>query len=465
MAACVLIVDDDPGMLTLLSMRLKASGYRVQTAESGEQALALMPVVQPQVVITDQRMDGMDGLTLFQRIQDQNPVLPVIILTAHGAIADAVAATRSGVFEYLTKPFDSATLMNCVARALRMSGNPRGDPLSEEKGDQSWRADCVTRSPIMDDLLRQAKLVAASDVSVLIQGESGTGKEVLARAIHKASTRHDKPFVAINCSAIPETLLESELFGHSKGSFTGAVQARKGLFQTAEGGTLFLDEIGDVPISFQAKLLRALQEREVRPVGANDTISIDVRVISATHQNLDQAILENHFREDLYYRLNVIRLELPSLSKRPEDIPVLVAHFLQACSERTGKSVKRYSPEAMDLLVSASWPGNVRHLQNVVEQTVALSTTVLIPASLVQNALRIVSETLPTLASARNQAEREYLVRVLQIADGNVSQAARIAERNRTEFYKLLQRHHLDPKVFRGPDAQAEDEEETPPDS
>jgi two-component system response regulator GlrR len=447
----ILLVDDDRGLLRLLSMRLTAAGYQVEAVESGEQALAQLPLFRPHLVITDLQMDGMDGMTLFNRIHGGNPSLPVLILTAHGTIPDAVEATSRGVFGYLTKPFDSKVLLEHVARALRISGEaPAGQA---EAASEAWREEIVTRSPLMENLLTQARLIADSDASVLIQGQSGTGKELLARAIHKASPRAAGPFVALNCSAIPESLFESELFGHAKGAFTGAMRDHQGLFRAAEGGTLFLDEIGDMPLGFQVKLLRALQERVIRPVGSTDSIPIDVRIISATHQDLEQAREENTFREDLYYRLNVVALELPSLSERREDIPLLANHFLRHFPDTEKRGVKGFAPEAMEAMLSAPWPGNVRQLYNVVEQAVALSTTPLIPVSLVQRALRSESGEIPSFVEARSQFESEYLTQLLQITNGNVTQAARIAKRNRTEFYKLLHKHQLNPSKFKAAEA------------
>jgi two-component system response regulator GlrR len=301
----------------------------------------------------------------------------------------------------------------------------------------------------MEEVLRQAQLVAGTDASVLIHGDSGTGKELLAQAIHRASPRAHGPFQAINCAAIPEHLLESELFGHAKGAFSGALYAHKGLFQAANGGTLLLDEIGDMPLSLQPKLLRALQERAVRPVGSTETVTFDVRILSATHQDLDARRAEGLLREDLYYRLNVVSLVLPSLAERREDIPLLCAKFLESLAERDRRPTRTFAPEAMELLVNAPWPGNVRQLQNVVEQSVALSPTPMIPASLVQQALRQDSQPLVSLDEARRAFEHDYLVRLLKTTGGNVSQAARMAQRNRTEFYKLLQRHNLTPALFK----------------
>ncbi len=445
----ILLVDDDRGLLRLLSLRLNAAGFEVELATGGKEALSLLALSQPQVLITDLRMPGMDGMALFEAVHRQYPALPVIILTAHGSIQEAVDATKSGVFSFLTKPFDHKELLSHIESALRLSGDTAWSEKSASAEDDAWRDDIVTRSPVMEELLRQANLVAQSDASVFVHGDSGTGKELLARAIHRASARAQQPFVAVNCTAIPENLLESELFGHRKGAFTGASRDHIGLFRAADGGTLFLDEIGDMPLSFQAKLLRALQERMVRPVGATQDVAIDVRVISATHNNLEQAMRDGRFREDLYYRLNVVSLEVPPLRQRRQDIPLLVAHFVARIGTRYAGRAKGFSPEALECLVRYDWPGNVRQLYNVIERTVALSTTPLIPASQVEKALQERPGQYPSLVETREQAERDYLTQLLQLTEGNVSRAARLARRNRTEFYKLLSRHQLDPARFK----------------
>jgi len=442
----ILLVDDDPDLLKLISLRLASAGYSVRTADSGETALAALAVMRPSAVITDLRMPGIDGLQLFDAIHRQDAALPVIILTAHGTIPDAVAATERGVFGFLTKPFDSQDLLQKVAAAIRVTGESAA-PGPETSSEH--RSGILTRSPKMEDLLRQARLVADSDASVLICGDSGTGKELLARMIHRSSPRRDKPFVAVNCGAIPEPLLESELFGHARGAFSGAVQAHKGLFQAADGGTIFLDEIGDMPLSLQVKLLRVLQDGEVRPVGATQSIPVDVRVISATHRDLDAHKETGQFREDLYYRLNVVSLRLPPLAERREDIPLLATHFLRKLADRYRKPVPSLAPDAMAMLIAAPWPGNVRQLLNLLEQAVALATTMVIPASLVQSALREDASALVPFEEARKQFELDYLVRLLKITGGNVTQAALLAKRNRTEFYKLLQRHRLEPAMFK----------------
>ncbi|WP_445497133.1 two-component system response regulator GlrR [Photorhabdus sp. SF281] len=438
--AHLLLVDDDPGLLKLLGMRLTSEGFRVTTAESGCEALKLLAKEKIDLVISDLRMDEMDGMALFAEIQKQQPGMPVIILTAHGSIPDAVAATQQGVFSFLTKPVDRDALYKAIDGALA---------LSTPAGDEQWREQIVTRSPVMLRLLEQARMVAQSDVSVLINGQSGTGKEVLAQAIHRASPRAKKPFIAINCGALPEQLLESELFGHAKGAFTGAVSSREGLFLAAQEGTLFLDEIGDMPLALQVKLLRVLQERKIRPLGSNRDLDIDVRIISATHRDLPKAMAKNEFREDLYYRLNVVNLKIPALNGRVEDIPLLANHLLRQSAKRHKPFVRSFSADAMKCLMAASWPGNVRQLVNVIEQCVALTTAPVISEALVTQALEGENTALPTFAEARNQFELNYLRKLLQMTKGNVTHAARMAGRNRTEFYKLLARHELDANDFK----------------
>ncbi len=439
--ARILVVDDDPGLLRLLTIRLRAENYEVEAVESAALALAATSRFRPELVITDLRMDQMDGIGLLKELQSRYPGLKVIILTAHGTIPDAVHATQLGAFGFLTKPVDKQELLDQVQKALRISGFM--------DSDEDWRAEIITRSSLVEEKLSQAHMVAGTDARVLITGESGTGKELLAKAIHSASPRRTKPFVAINCSAMAENLLESELFGHMKGSFTGAVRDHAGLFQSADGGTLLLDEIGDMPMRLQVKLLRVLQENNIRPIGATDAIPVNVRVISATHRDLQQLMMSGQFREDLYYRLNVVHIEMPPLNRRREDIPLLVSHFLAQISNESGVR-KIYAPEAVELLATADWPGNIRQLANVVRQNVALSQTPIIPVELVQQSLGGTQSKLPSFDEARDEFTRSYLSQILQITGGNVSQAARLAKRNRTDFYKLLSRHQLTPEDFKG---------------
>ncbi|WP_105651062.1 two-component system response regulator GlrR [Cronobacter dublinensis] len=438
--ARLLLVDDDPGLLKLLGLRLSSEGFTVETAESGHDGLRILGREKIDLVISDLRMDEMDGMQLFAEIQKLQPGMPVIILTAHGSIPDAVAATQQGVFSFLTKPVDKDALYKAIDDALAHAA---------PAGDEQWRESIVTRSPAMLRLLEQAHMVAQSDVSVLINGQSGTGKEILAQAIHNASPRAKNAFIAINCGALPEQLLESELFGHARGAFTGAVSSREGLFQAAEGGTLFLDEIGDMPVPLQVKLLRVLQERKVRPLGSNRDIDINVRIISATHRDLPKAMARGEFREDLFYRLNVVNLKIPALQERAEDIPLLANHLLRQAADRHKPFVRSFSTDAMKRLMTASWPGNVRQLVNVIEQCVALTSAPVISDALVEQALEGENTVLPTFVEARNQFELNYLRKLLQITKGNVTHAARMAGRNRTEFYKLLARHELEANDFK----------------
>lgn len=438
MKSRILLVDDDHSLLKLLSIRLQAYGFQVECAESAEQALQVLNE-ETDLLITDLRMEGMDGMALFDRAHKQYPQLPVVIITAHGSIPEAVTATQQGVYGFLTKPIDREQLLLTINSALASSSRSSGE----------WRNRIISRSAVMETLLQEAQQIAGSDVSVLVTGPSGSGKELLAHAIHKASPRNKKPFIAINCGALPEQLLESELFGHTKGAFTGAVSNHHGLFQAAEGGTLFLDEIGDMPLPLQVKLLRVLQERQIRPVGSTTSIPVDVRVISATHRDLEQAMSDNQFREDLFYRLNVVNLHLPPLAERPEDIPPLARFFVEQAAQRHNPKVKSITNSALQSLAQASWPGNVRQLENVIEKVTALSTTPVISDSAVNRALANPTQVIPNFNDARTAFELRYLKKVLQITEGNVTQAAKIAGRNRTDFYKLLKKHNLTAASFK----------------
>jgi len=437
----ILLVDDDPGLLRLLSIRLRAEEYEVEAVESAAKALGVLHRFHPDLVITDLKMDKMDGIGLLRELQSRAPGLRVVIITAHGTIPDAVTATQGGAFGFLTKPIDKDELMETVQRAMKVSGSA--------DVEDDWAAEIITRNQKLKEILAQAKMVAATDARVLITGQSGTGKEMFAKAIHRASPRVNQPFVAINCSAMAENLLESELFGHVKGAFTGATRNHEGLFQSADGGTLLLDEIGDMPMRLQVKLLRVLQEHQVRPVGSTQAVDIDVRVISATHRDLQAMLRDGDFREDLFYRLNVVQITLPKLDERREDIPLLVSHFLQQIAAEADQERKVYAPEAVELLVTAEWPGNVRQLSNIVRQNVALSRSPVISGELVQSSLGDHGGKLASFTDARDEFTRNYLSQILQITTGNVSQAARLAKRNRTDFYKLLARHDLNPDSFK----------------
>jgi two-component system response regulator GlrR len=450
--ARILIVDDDPALLRLLSLRLREEGHGVMQAASAMAALALLEHELPDLVITDLRMAGMDGLQLFEAVHRRFPLLPVLIVTAHGTIPDAVKALQRGVFGYLPKPFEARELMAEVDRALAASRALGADMPVDESGDASqgsWREAILTRSPRMQQVLAEARMVAETDASVLIHGASGTGKELLARAIHAASRRARAPFVAINCGAIPGELVESELFGHVKGAFTGASRDRTGLLLEAQQGTLFLDEIGDLPLPMQVKLLRALQEREVRAVGAQRSVKLDVRVVCASHRRLQDEVAAGRFREDLFYRLNVVSLALPTLADRREDIALLAQHFASTLAQRHGKNVVGFAPGVIELFAQAPWPGNVRQLQNTVEQCVVLCPGTLIDATLARRALAQPASDVQPLDEARREFEREYLVQLLKLTGGNAAEAARLAHRNRTDFYALLARHELQAAAFK----------------
>ncbi|MCZ6894352.1 MAG: sigma 54-interacting transcriptional regulator [Gammaproteobacteria bacterium] len=435
----VLVVDDDPDMLKLLSKWLENAGFDAVAVASGTEALRELSAARPDIVVTDLFMDEMDGMTLVTRIHEDNALTPVIMLSGQAQIPDAVKATHLGTSAFLTKPIDKDEFLNEIDRHIR----------SRRKGTGDLARNIIYRSDVMAELIEQAELLAQGDITVFISGATGTGKEVLARAIHDASPRREFPFIGVNCGAIPEQLLESELFGHEKGAFTGATTKHEGLFLAANGGTLFLDEIGDMPLDLQVKLLRVLQDFEIRPVGSTKTLPVNVRIISATHNDLEALVSNGEFREDLYYRLNVVPLMMPRLSERPDDVPMLLEHFLVAHAQKTKTRTKRFAPDATAYLSGASWPGNIRQLANAVELCVTLTKGDIIPLSMAQRALREEPVHIRTLKEAKAEFERKYLVSVLRVTEGNVVNAAKIAGRNRTEFYKLLNQHSLDAADFR----------------
>jgi two-component system, NtrC family, response regulator GlrR len=437
----LLIVDDDNDILNLLSKWLSIHDFHVITADSGEEALLRLSENKPDLIITDLYMDGMNGIQLLTLIHTENPLLPVIMLSGQAQIHDAIKATHLGCSAFLTKPIDQNELITQVKRVLRLTrDNNLGNELAKT---------IVYRSHKMAELLELAAYIADTNVTVFISGATGTGKEIIAKAIHRASSRREYPLIAVNCGAIPEHLLESELFGHEKGAFTGANTRYEGLFMAANGGTLFLDEVGDMPLSLQVKLLRVLQDLEVRPVGSTKIYPIDVRIISASHKDLENDVNRGKFREDLYYRLKVVPLHMPSLEERPEDIPVLAEHFLQRYAEKNNKKMKYFAPAAMDYLVASAWPGNIRQLINVVDMCATISMSEVIPLNIVKKALQNKPHQIQTLKEVRQDCEKKYLISVLHITGGNVANAARIAGRNRTEFYKLLGQHNINPSDFR----------------
>ena len=451
----ILVVDDDPSLRTLMKMRLEAAGYALTLAESGAEALDHATEEMYNVALIDLRLEDMDGLVLLEQLLGKQPLLPVIIVTAHGSIANAVEATKKGAYDYITKPFASKDLLHRIENALevrRLKGEV--ERLRTLVHDRYHFDNIIASSETMQHVLRQVSQIAITDSTVCLYGESGTGKELIARAIHVASRRANGSFVPINCGAIPEGLLENELFGHTKGAYTGADRAQAGLLLQAEGGTLFLDEISELPQSLQVKFLRVLQEREFYPLGAGQPVKIDIRLVAATNQDLEKLVAKGKFREDLYYRIHVIPVSLPPLRERTEDIPLLASFFLQRFSQETGKVVPNLSPETLRQLMLYDWPGNVRELANVMERAVVLSANATITPELLLLGKRetvAVSERgkIEPLREAREKFDKSYLVQVLTASKGNVSRASELAAKDRAEFYRLLRKYALDPAVFK----------------
>lgn len=369
----VLVVDDDDAHRGMLRMMLRSWGYEVDEAGDGEAAVEAVRAQSYDAVLTDVRMARVDGIHALKGILAYNPALPVILMTAYSSVETAVEALRLGAFDYLIKPLDFEALRQCLQKAIEQSRcSVENRELRRQLTEAAAGPEILGRSPAVEELRAIIATVAPTEATVLINGESGTGKELVARALHMASERASRPLVTVNCAALAENLLESELFGHERGAFTGADKRREGRFVQADGGTLFLDEIGEMPLALQAKLLRALQQGEVQRVGSDKPLTVDVRVIAATNRNLQEEVAAKRFREDLYFRLNVINIEVPPLRRRPEDIPLLAAHFLQRYAERNRKSIKGFSPQALDILLRHDWPGNVRELENAVERAAIL---------------------------------------------------------------------------------------------
>ncbi|RMH35335.1 MAG: sigma-54-dependent Fis family transcriptional regulator [Nitrospirae bacterium] len=442
----ILVVDDDPSLSTLLKMRLKSMGFAVTVCGTGEDALSRAQEETFDFAILDLRLPDVDGVGLMEELHLLHANLPVVIITAHGCIPNAVEAMKKGAYGYLTKPFDDRELLDSIDKALAQKRMSQEIHRLQMLVNELYGLDkVVARSPEMQALLQQVARVAGTDATVCISGETGTGKEVIARVIHCNSPRAKKPFVAVNCAAIPESLFESELFGHQKGAFTGAYQNKRGLFQSADKGTLFLDEIGEMPFALQGKLLRAIQQREVLPVGSQTPVKVDVRILAATNKDLEQAVREGRFREDLFYRIQVVPLRIPPLRERRQDIPSLAQFFLEQSCQRLHKQIKGFKPEAMQALMAYSWPGNVRELENAIERAVVMASTDLITLDLIPMASSKVESRLQPLTEAKEAFEREYLKELLRITEGNISRAAQIAGRYRADFYKLLKKYGLHP--------------------
>lgn len=447
----ILAVDDDRNLVALLQMRLEAAGYEVITAFDELEALERAKEQMIDLSIVDLQLVQKDGISVMEDLHLIIPDMPVIILTAYGSIETAVEAMKRGAYSYLTKPFEPQELLFQIQKALenrRLSSEiERLKGLLEERYSFS---SIVTRNERMQKVLEVISRIAKTESTVLVLGESGTGKDLIAKAIHLASERKEKSFVAVNCAALPEPLLESSLFGHEKGAFSGAVRSAKGLFLQAHEGTIFLDEIGDMPLSIQAKVLRVLQERNFYPVGSERLTDVDVRIIVATNKNLEEQVKQGLFREDLYYRIHVIPIHLPPLRERKEDIPPLVEHFLRKFSQQAKKEVKGLTPEAMQKLMLYDWPGNIRELENVLEYAVAMSDKDFITEDLILRTKGVVTQApVQPLKEARDAFEKSYLIYLLEVSRGKVSEAAKLAGKYRADFYILLKKHNLNPDDFK----------------
>lgn len=445
----VLAVDDDPSILRVMEMRLKSQGYRVLSAPESCKALALARQTYIDLAVIDYKLGDENGVVLMEQLRELQAELPTIILTAYGTINSAVDAIQRGACNYLTKPFDGDELIrqieNCLEKSRLVSGRT---PPAGQQAQPPFFSRVIARSIKMKSLLAKVAQVAVTDSNVYIEGESGTGKELIARCVHAASPRKDGPFIAVNCAAIPENLLESELLGYEKGAFTSADSRRDGLFSLAHGGSFFLDEISELPLSMQAKLLRILEEREFYPLGSNRKVKVDVRIIAASNSDLDKLTHDGLFREDLYYRIHVIPISLPPLRNRKEDIVPLARHFLAEFSKEAGKTTRNISPEAIRKLMESDWPGNVRELQNAMEYAVAMAEGETVTPDLISSSMSGEGG-LPPLRHAKDNFEKEYLTQLLELNHGNVSQAAKAAHKYRADFYALLRKHGLEPIDFR----------------
>ncbi len=446
MKAKILIIDDDTSLRRVLEYNLQEEGYDVQAAASGEEGLYLFGKTPPDLVITDMKMSGMDGLMVLKSIKERSPETLVIIITAFGTVDVAVEAMKAGAFDYITKPFNREALKLTVSKALQFSGMTQENRrLKSELSDKADFRTIIGTSKEMEKVFEVIRKVADTEAAILITGESGTGKELVARSIHANSSRRDAPFVAINCAAIPRDLLESELFGHVKGSFTGAVKDKTGKFQSAEGGTLFLDEVGELPLELQPKLLRALQEKEVEPVGGTKVQKLDVRVLSATNLNIDKAIADGTFREDLYYRLSVIPIHLPPLRERRKDIPLLIRYF---CSKHDSEKIT-FDKDALETLVMYPWPGNVRELENTVERLLIMRNSDVISLSELPEKLRVNRSsgsaivTLPDEGYSLEQLEREVVVEALERNSWNQTAAARFLRIPRHTLIYRIEKYNI----------------------
>lgn len=450
------MIDDEPAILQVMEANLRKEGYAVQTALNAFEGLNKLQQEQFDTVIVDYQLPQMDGLMMLEEMKRLGIQTPVIVITAYGTIEYAVKAMRLGAVDYLTKPINYGELALVVKNAVeRQNLAKEVERLRRVVDERYGFGKIIGKNPRMLQIFELIANVAETDATVLVRGETGTGKGLIARAIHFNSLRKEKVFMEVNCAALTETLLESELFGHEKGSFTGALKTRTGRFEQANGGTVFLDEIGDISLSTQSKLLRVLQEMEFERVGGNETIKVDIRIISATNRDLEELIKEGSFRQDLYYRLNVIPIEVPALRDRPEDIPLLALHFVKTYAERHNKNIKNISPEALQLLVNYDWPGNIRELKNVIERAVIMERAEMVSETTVATYTKptkersyqfFINEELPFHAvkkSLIDRFEREYLSKILTKHNGNISAAAKAADLDYKNFCEKMKKYHL----------------------
>jgi len=446
----ILVVDDDRNILKVIRMRLVSGGYYVTPVTGAEEALKLAEKEPFDLALIDLKLNGQDGIQLMKDIHHINPHIPVIILTAHGTIKSAVHAMKKGAYSYLTKPFDGHELLQQINNCLEKNRLSKEVKRLRELVEQTYGFDkIIGNSDKIKRILAQVAQAAATDSNVYIEGESGTGKELIAKSLHVASNRKDGPFIAVNCSAIPENLMESEMFGFEKGAFTGADRSKKGLFVQADLGTFFLDEISEMHSSMQVKMLRALEEKEFYPVGGRQTVKVDCRIIAASNQNLEQEIEKGNFREDLFYRIHVIPIKLPPLKERKEDIPILSRYFLQKISKEMGKEIEEFSTDAMQKLISYPWPGNIRELENTIECAVAMTKRNIITEDLILQTQNISAEGLKSFKYAKENFEKNYLIQLFELTRGNVSNAAKLAGKYRADIYELIKKYNLKLTDFR----------------
>jgi len=439
----ILIVDDEEIVRESLGGWLEKDGYTLGAAPDGESALKAVEEGDWSILCVDLKMPGIDGLEVLKRVKEKHTEIAIVIMTAFATVDTAVRAMKLGAYDYIVKPFDPEELSLMIQKIVSQQTLVRENLILRKALKREHRFhDIVSKSPLMRDVLELAKTAARSPSTILILGDSGTGKEIVARAIHAESPRHEKPFVPVSCAALTETLLESELFGYEKGAFTGASGRREGKFEAANGGTLFLDEIGDISPKLQIDLLRVLEERRVTRVGGTESVAVDVRIIAATNRNLEKAVEEGRFRQDLYYRLNVIAVRLPRLSERREDIPILVDHFLERLAAEMGRDVEGVSSEAMALLMAHDWPGNVRELRNVLERGLVIAKAPVIEASDLGLTLSGHGP-VPERPASLQEIEKQHIAFVLQHAHGNVTQAARILDIDRVTLYNKIKKYHL----------------------